>query len=129
MTTDQNDWITDNKAGDPEELPIVLGYKILIRPQMVGGETKGGLLMTEKSRDDLQSVTTVGKVLSMGSDAYDNKKEPWCKVGDYVTYQRFAGARCYHKGYKLLILNDDEVVTRVEDPNDIDPNFEILYDV
>ena len=124
--TSNEDWITDNELGDPVDLPHIPGYMILVRPHQVGTQTKGGLLMTKKSQDDVQFVTTVGKVMSLGDEAYNNKTKPWCKVGDYVTYARYAGSKCYHKGYKLLMINDDEVQSVVSSPDDIDPNFDVL---
>ena len=67
----QNDqWITDNVVADPDVLPEIPGYHILIRPLSVRSETKGGILMPDSLKDDVQYLTPVGKVVKVGELAY-----------------------------------------------------------
>jgi co-chaperonin GroES (HSP10) len=44
---------------------------------------------------------------------------PWCKEGDWVVFGRYAGARITIDGGEIRILNDDEIVGIVNDPEDI----------
>jgi hypothetical protein len=44
---------------------------------------------------------------------------PWCQAGDWVIFGRYAGARFKIEGGEVRILNDDEIIARVDDPNDI----------
>jgi co-chaperonin GroES (HSP10) len=37
-------------------------------------------------------------------------------VGDYVAFGRFAGQKLTHKGVKLLLVNDDEILAVVPNP-------------
>ena len=60
--------------------------------------------------------------MDMGNDAYrDQSKfdEPWCKTGDYVLIERFAGARFRYNREEYRILNDDEIICVVDDPKKV----------
>ena len=81
-------WISQEETPDPDVLPEVPGYHILIRPISVKEKTKGGILIPDSTREDMSYLTTVGRVLAVGNLAYkDLDKFPngkWCDVGDYV---------------------------------------------
>ena len=49
----------------------------------------------------------------------DRFQEPWCKVGDWVVFARYAGSRIEIDGGEVRLLNDDEVLATVQDPTDI----------
>jgi co-chaperonin GroES (HSP10) len=59
----------------------------------------------------------------VGDLAYADKDKfptgPWCKEGDWVIFGRYAGARLTIDGGEVRILNDDEIVGTVNDPEDI----------
>jgi chaperonin GroES len=86
-------------------------------------KTKGGLLLTDKAIEEQQLTTNVGLILNMGPDAYADKNKypngPWCKKGDWVVFARYAGSRVKIDGGEIRILNDDEILSTVEDPTDI----------
>jgi len=71
----------------------------------------------------------VGRVLAMGDLAYfDKDKFPagvWCNVGDYVCYGKHIGTKLFFKGVRLILLFDDQIIMRVEDPKDLDPTFDL----
>ena len=46
-------WITKNDVPDPEVLPELPGYHVLVRPVTIKAETKGGIILPEKARDDI----------------------------------------------------------------------------
>ena len=46
---------------------------------------------------------------------------PWCKEGDWVLITRYAGSRIRIDGGELRIINDDEILAKVDDPRDILP--------
>ena len=74
----------------------------------------------QEQREEL--ATSVGEVVAIGNTcwlAYDNTKpewEPWCKVGDTITYARYAGKLLEdpHTGEKLFLINDVDVHCIVE---------------
>lgn len=124
-----NEWIENEDKPDPEILPHLPGYHILVRPVSVKSKTKGGLLLPDSVKDDVAYLTTVGKVLSVGDLAYkDEDKFPngkWCDVGDYVCYARHAGQKLYYKGVRLLLLFDDQVMMKVDEPTNLDMTYNL----
>ena len=123
-------WITDKEeVADPEVLPELPGYHVLIRPVSVKSKTKGGIIIPDSTKDDMSYLTTVGKVVALGDLAYlDKEKFPagaWCKVGDYVSYGKLIGTKLFYKGVRFILLFDDQITMRLEDPKDLDPTFNL----
>ena len=69
-----DDWITNEDIPDPEVLPKIPGYNILVRPVSIKSETKGGLILPDSVKDDMAYLTTVGRVLSVGDLAYADEQ-------------------------------------------------------
>ena len=44
---------------------------------------------------------------------------PWCKVGDWVVFARYAGSRIKIEGGEVRLLNDDEILATIKNPEDI----------
>ena len=127
--TKNNEWITDDTVADPDVLPHIPGFHILVRPISIKEKTKGGLLLPDSVRDDIAYLTTVGKVLVIGDDAYMDEDKfpngPWCEAGNYVCYGKHTGQKFFYKGIKLLLLYDDQISMVVEDPKDLDPTYNL----
>ena len=117
-------WVTEGEYPDPEILPELPGYHILVRPVSIKAKTKGGIILPEQARDDIAYLTTVGRVLKVGTLAYEDKDKflggAWCKEGDYVCYQKLSGTKFVYKGVKLLLLFDDQVLMKIDSPEDLD---------
>jgi len=68
-------------------------------------------------------ATVVGLVLAVGPDAYGDENKftagPWCKKNDWILFGRYAGSRFKIDGGEVRILNDDEVIATIADPEDI----------
>ena len=125
-----DEWIDiEDEVSDPTTLPEMPGFHVLVRPVSVKNKTKGGIFIPDSTRDDMNYLTTVGKVIALGELAYkDIDKFPngeWCIVGDYVCYGKHAGTKLYYQNVKLLLLFDDQVIMRVSDPKDLDPTFNL----
>ena len=124
-----DEWTNKENLPDPEILPNLPGYHVLVRPVTIRETTKGGIMLPDSVKNDIAYLTTVGKVLSLGDLAYkDEDKFPngnWCKVGDYVCYRNHAGQKFYYKGIKLLLLYDDQIMMRVGDPKDLDTTYNL----
>ena len=123
-------WITDpEEVADPEVLPKIPGFHVLIRPVSVKSQTKGGILLPDSTKEDMSYLTTVGKVVVLGNLAYmDKNKFPagaWCNVGDYVCYGKHTGTKLFYKGVRFILLFDDQITMKVEDPKDLDPTFNL----
>ena len=113
----------DNIGKDTvDELPEPSGYRILVLPLTPKNKTKGGILFSQETLDKARIATTCGYVLKMGDLAYTDKDkfgEPWCKKGDWVIFARYAGSRLPIDGGEVRILNDDEVLGTIKDPESI----------
>ena len=105
-----------------EKLPTPCGWRIVVMPLKIKEKTKGGILFSQEQLDKARIATTCGYVLKMGDLAYADKdkfKEPWCKIGDWVMFARYAGARLPIEGGEVRILNDDEVLGTIGDPESV----------
>ena len=121
----------DEGRFDPAELdqnvknriPTPTGWRLAVLPYRGAEKTKGGILLAEETQKRTQLATVCGYVLKVGDLAYlDEGKFPtgaWCKEGDWVIFGRYAGARIAIDGGEIRLLNDDEVLGRVNDPEDI----------
>lgn len=109
-------WATDNEVPTPKKIPEPVGYRILIRPRGVTEKTKGGIILTDSSKDGQSYLNSVGQILAMGNECYSDRKKPWCKVGDWVIFGRYAGARISVQNVKMVLLNDDEIIATLENP-------------
>jgi chaperonin GroES len=105
------------------KLPIPTGWRILVLPFKMKDKTKGGILVTDDVVERAQVASTCGLVLKVGPDAYGDKERypegPWCKKGTWVVFARYAGSRIKIDGGEVRLLNDDEVLATVENPEDI----------
>ena len=102
-----------------DQLPEPSGYRLLLLPFTPKEKTKGGILFSQEQLDKARIATTCGYVLKMGPAAYKDKdkfESPWCKKGDWVIFARYAGSRLPIEGGEVRILNDDEVIGTVKDP-------------
>ena len=105
------------------KLPKPTGWRILVLPFKMNEKTKGGVLLGQETLDRQQVASQCGNVIAMGDACYVDKerypKGPWCKVGDWVIFARYAGSRIEIEGGEVRLLNEDEVLATVQDPTDI----------
>ena len=106
-----------------ERLPKPTGWRVLILPYTMSSKTKGGIYIPDQTLDRESYATVVGYVVSLGPDAYKDKAKypdgPWCKEKDWVIFGRYAGARFKIEGGEMRILNDDEIIATINNPEDV----------
>ena len=106
-----------------DSLPNPTGWRILVLPFTPKDKTKGGILIAQESLDKLRIATNCGYVIKMGPLAYHDKerypKGPWCKEKDWVIFARYAGSRLPIEGGEVRLLNDDEVLGTIKNPEDV----------
>ena len=106
-----------------EQLPSPTGYRILILPFSQKAMTKGGIALAESYVEKERLSTNVGYVVSLGPDAYKDKNKfpngAWCQEKDWVIFGRYAGARIKIEGGDLRLLNDDEILAVINNPEDV----------
>lgn len=107
-----------------ERVPQPTGWRILVMPYMGKEKTDGGIIVPDSTREKESRATVVAYVLKVGPLAYKDRDkfgdgEPWCKEGDWVCLGRYAGSRFNIEGGEVRIINDDEVIATIVDPDDI----------
>lgn len=117
--------VSDEGIGESvlDLVPQPTGWRIAILPYRGSAKTKGGIMLAKETQEKTQLATNVGYVLKTGPLAYaDESKFPygaWCKEGDWIVFGRYAGSRIQIEGGEIRLLNDDEVLGLVTDPENI----------
>ena len=108
---------------ETEKLPKPTGWRILVLPFKMKEKTKGGVIMANTSLERQQLAAQCANVLAVGPDAYRDKDRypqgPWCKVGDWIIFARYAGSRIKIEGGEVRLLNDDEILATIKNPEDL----------
>ena len=106
-----------------ERMPDPTGWRLLILPYRGKGRTDGGIYLPDKVVEEQTVSTQVGYVLKVGALAYKDAEKfpvgPGCEQGDWVMFARYAGSRFRIDGGEVRILNDDEVLAKIGEPEDI----------
>lgn len=117
-----------------ERLPQPTGWRILVMPYQGKEVTDKGVIIPDQIRQREALATVVAYVLKIGPLAYkapdkfssefpinlsDLRLNPWCKEGDWICIGRYAGSRFSLEDMEVRIINDDEVIATILDPDDI----------
>ena len=112
-----------NIKNQESQLPVPSGWRLLVLPFTPKEKTKGGIFIAQEALEKLRIATNCGYVISIGPLAYHDREKyptgPWCKKGDWVIFARYAGSRLPIEGGEVRILNDDEVLGTIEDPESV----------
>ncbi len=108
-----------------ERLPQPTGWRVLVMPYQGASKTQGGLHIPDEVRDREAVATVVAYVLKVGPIAYKDPDKfgpdaaPWCVEGQWVCIGRYSGSRFKIDGGEVRIINDDEVIATILEPDDI----------
>jgi len=108
-----------------ERLPQPTGWRVLVMPYQGTAKTSGGLFIPEEVRAREAVATVVAYVLKLGPLAFKDQgkfgdeSEPWCAEGQWVCIGRYSGSRFKIDGGEVRIINDDEVIATLLEPDDI----------
>jgi co-chaperonin GroES (HSP10) len=106
-----------------DHLPRPTGWRISLLPYRGARVTKGGIAIAEETQKKTQLATTCAYVLEVGPLAYCDESKfpdgPWCKPGDWIVFGRYAGSRIPIEGGEIRLINDDEVLATIANPEDI----------
>ncbi|RPF78503.1 MAG: co-chaperone GroES [Rhodothermaceae bacterium TMED105] len=108
-----------------ERLPQPTGWRVLVMPYQGKAVTEGGVLIPDQAREREALATVVAYVLKLGPLAYQDPNkfgedsEPWCEEGQWICIGRYAGSRFKIDGGEVRIINDDEVIATILEPEDI----------
>ena len=106
-----------------ERMPQPTGWRMLILPYRGKETTEGGIYIPNQVLNDTQLQTVVGYVVKQGPLCYKDSDKfpdgPWCTEKQWVIFARYAGSRFRIDGGECRILNDDEILATIDDPEDI----------
>ena len=108
-----------------ERLPQPTGWRVLVMPYQGKARTASGLYIPDEIREREAVATVVAYVMKLGPLAYKDPakfgtdSEPWCKEGQWVCIGRYSGSRFKIDGGEVRIINDDEVIATIMEPDDV----------
>lgn len=87
-----------------------LGTRILIKPIQQEEKSKGGIILSPGT--DEKEALELAEVVELGPLAYKDVGDntPWCKPGDVILFQRYAGKKIEDGGIVYRILKDIDVI-------------------
>ena len=92
-------------------------------PYQGKAKTSGGIYVPDEVRERESVATVVAYVLKVGPLAYGDKEKygdkPWCQEKQWVCIGRYSGSRFKIDGGEVRIINDDEVIATILDPDDV----------
>jgi co-chaperonin GroES (HSP10) len=109
-----------------DDLPKPTFWRMVIMPLKPKEVSKGGIVLAPSNQEAQAILNFMGRVVAVGPLAGvherlggDGEKagEGFPKVGDYVIYGRYAGQPMIFRNQKLLIINDDEILGTVPNPD------------
>ncbi len=94
------------------------GHYILVLPDPVETKTAGGIILVDETVENAQRDTTVGTLIEVGAIGWEQfgGGEPWAKVGDKVSYGKYAGRDMTGMDDKqYVIMNCEDILAVLSD--------------
>lgn len=120
LPSDQALW--DGLGCKPGKFPDEIFHNgVLCATYIQPEQTKGGIILTARSRDEDVYQGSIGMVIAMGPGAFKDDKIAQfhgvkLKVGDWVVYQPSDGLGMEIKGVPCRLFQDTRILGRVSDP-------------
>jgi co-chaperonin GroES (HSP10) len=123
----EGDWANDEEIELPKDLPQPTLWRVLVVPVQPRRMSRGGIALPSQASDAEGYLNYIGRIAALGPLAGKNEKfrvpgsalEQYAwdfQVGDWVVYGRYAGQRMEKQGVKLVLVNDDEILAKVQGP-------------
>lgn len=96
-----------------------VGHRVLILPEKVEETTASGIIVhtaSQRMREEMGQIN--GLVVALGTTAFADQDEPWCKVGDRIIIGKYSGL--IYQGtdeQSYRVINDLDVVAVLEKGN------------
>lgn len=129
QTATSGEWTNDDTElpeGFFDELPKPTYWRVMVMPVKPKEVSKGGIYLAPSNQEAQAILNFLGKVVALGPSAGTherlggdgkNRADQFPKVGDYVIYGRYAGQPLLYRGKKILLINDDELLGTVPNPD------------
>jgi co-chaperonin GroES (HSP10) len=109
-------------------VPICIGWKVLVEPKAGKTLSKGGIDVTA-TIDAQEHLAYIGKLVAVGEAAFMTKTtggldmSQWKarpQIGDYVIYPPYGGLKIRRAGEasELRLLNDTDIMALIDNPDD-----------
>lgn len=117
---------TDLPEGFYEALPKPTFWRVLVAPTRPKVVSKGGIVLAIANQEAQEILNFIGKVVALGPMAGVHERlggngvapaPGFPKIGDYVAFGRYSGQKVSCMGVKVLLLNDDEILAVVPNPD------------
>lgn len=119
MTSDVQDaWEVDPDWA--KDLPKPLYWRVLIMCRKPKKESKGGIALPSQVQDNEGILDYVGKIVAVGKLAHTHARlqgEIIPQIGEFVMFGRYAGQQIFYRGVRFLVVNDDEILGIVPNPD------------
>ena len=108
-----------------ERLPQPTGWRMLVMPYKGKATSDGGIHIPDSVREREALGTVVAYVIKIGPLSYKDAAKfgesynPWCKEGQWICIGRYAGSRFNLEDGEVRIINDEDVLATIIDPDDI----------
>lgn len=99
----------------------VVGPRILVLPTKIENKTASGIILsTDDVNERERMAATTGTVVDVGIGAYEDYDTPWCKVGDKITFAKYAGMLYRGRGgVEYRVMRDEDVTSVLDEDLDI----------
>ena len=96
-----------------------VGHRLLVLPEEVEEVSESGIIISVGQQKDREQLAQIrGTVVAMGTTAYADQKDAWCKVGDFITFGKYSGLIYRENETKdnkeYRVINDLDVVATHE---------------
>ena len=85
-----------------------LSDRVLVKPNPAEEKTAGGLFIPDTAKEK----PLMGKVIAVGPGTADIAME--VKVGDTVTYGKYAGTELNYEGESYLVMKQADIIAVIE---------------
>jgi len=103
-----------------KRLPVPAGWRILMKLVEPEGAV-GSIILPDATIEAQKYATMVGLVVSVGQLAFSGDRFSgalgWAVPGDFIMIAKFGGKRFKVDGEEYRIINDDEIIAVLPDPD------------
>ena len=94
------------------------GHYILVLPNEVETKTASGIILVDETIENAQRDTTAGILIACGPIGWTEfgDGKPWAKIGDQVSYGKYAGRDMTGAdGKQYVLMNAEDVLAVLDD--------------
>lgn len=96
------------------------GHRVLLKPFEVEQKSAGGIVLVEKTVNQEEQAAVMAIVVEIGNDAWNDKSNDFCQVGDKVLIGQYTGKFSVSPvdGVKYRFVQDLDIITPIVENTD-----------